>query len=103
MDKNNIYGTIWTDNTTTGGTIPWDQADPIKQLDELLKLQQQQAQQQQQYHQSHELYAISLRLERIEGAIETLLNMLKLILGTQLEKEMRQKEEQKESTPQEEV
>jgi hypothetical protein len=100
---NKIYNTMWGDTTTVNQPNPWDQTDPIAQLDQWLKAQQQAQAQQTQYHQNHELFAISQRLDRIEGAIETLLNMLKLILGTQLEKEMKQKEEQKEPTSQAEV
>jgi len=94
----------WTyTNTTT--TLPY--VDSREQLDiwtnQLQKLQEQQQQIHSQSYQAMSLQHIEHKLEKMTAMLDTLFNMLKLILTTQLEKEMRDKERIKEESPQDAV
>jgi len=73
-----------------------------KILDDLRQLQLVQGQAQANYTQKIGLNEINERLITIEENIGTLFNMLKLILGIQLEKEMRDKENKKNTSQEEE-
>lgn len=74
---------------------PFPQKRRQEELDKLSEyLKQLQAQQytQTSTYATHELREVNERLRLIESSLETLMNMLKLILTTQIEKEMRDKE-----------
>lgn len=96
------YPYKYTDNT---GTLPF--VDDQRQLDQLTEHLKQLQQQQQQLHNNSYVnmnyHMIDERLRKIEEMTETLFNMLKLILTTQLEKEMKDKERAKEESPQDVV
>jgi len=84
------HPSYWPGNQTTG-VVPWidEQNNIIQQLEYLKQIQQQK--------QINQISAqitpeIVERLDKIDKSIEMLFNMLKLILTTQLEKEMRDSE-----------
>jgi hypothetical protein len=66
--------------------------EELDKLSEYLKQLQSQQYTQSTTYATHELREVNERLRLIEGSLETLMNMLKLILTTQIEKEMRDKE-----------
>jgi len=83
---------FWENNGIVDSFLQKHKQEELDKLSEYLKKLQTPQYTQTTTYAIHELQEVNERLRLIEVSLETLMNMLKLILTTQIEKEMRDKE-----------